>query len=645
MKAKGPVILLILVVASLQNLPAAVKVVEAKKDVNKLVSSIKVAADISLEGTPISAARIDPDLRPSFLLHHDPEIGLAFRTSEQLYIFDPSCASVSKMLPIPNVGWIEHRFPGSGDMLLGHWGGKKWLLSRLEGATGKFLWTTDYEFRSLYGHMVQYGDRMEYFIFHVPISAALSTDGSRLSFAGLVTMNAHTPFLSSAYDIGWGNRILVIDLETGKVLQDDRFDIQRNVDDQRKLFLNFDRNELWTLNIESNEVVARVKLNQGDLLIKKGFAPAIDMRGNADWYYCSDLQAIPTDEGMILISSRLERPLLSGKPQIRVLWLNFDKSGNRQGLISPPPLTTAKFIVRNQGQSSWPIIFIGLENTFHGPTPGNLVILQKDGTLSTAPLPEIKGLDQGPILRFGGLPEGGATDSWHMGVCMDCRFHDGQFMYGLAQGVLYRHAIGETTVTPVFKVPAGSKVESVPDGYGDLAMLKGEKGAMLVRLSDGSQVSEAEALTSAPADLFWALSDANRLASNLPKTGLPATFAKFVKAIFAAHGYGVVEGQFLKAFRIWGRQPSKELGDIALRPALLTDGSAILVGLRLPQNEVVFWVPVLHFEGLANSIFPDGRDFLFEVKYVDERNAFLVVAEKLNGIKVYSITRPPLELN
>jgi hypothetical protein len=227
---------------------------------------------------------------------------------------------------------------------------------------------------------------------------------------------------------------------------------------------------------------------------------------------------------------------------------------------------------------------------------------------------------------------------------MDRRFHDGRFMYGLAKGVLYRWAIGETAVTPVFKVPAGKNYESAPAGYRDLVMLEGEKGAMLVRLSDGSQVSPAEALMSAPPDLFWALSDANRLAADLPKTGLPATFKKFVRARFDAHGFGTVEGQFWRALKIWGHDPHKELGDIALRPALLTDGSAILVGLRLPQNEVIFWVPVLHFEGLTSGV-PDGRDFLFEVKYVDQRNALLVVAETANSFKVYSITRPPLGLN
>ena len=92
--------------------------------------------------------------------------------------------------------------------------------------------------------------------------------------------------------------------------------------------------------------------------------------------------------------------------------------------------------------------------------------------------------------------------------------------------------------------------------------------------------------------------------------------------------------------RIWGSLGGEEnLGDIGLVPALLKGGSSILVGINIPENKVLFYVPLLSIKGLEKNLYPSGYKFPFKVINVNQKESLLIVFETLNRLKVYRIQR------
>jgi hypothetical protein len=54
----------------------------------------------------------------------------------------------------------------------------------------------------------------------------------------------------------------------------------------------------------------------------------------------------------------------------------------------------------------------------------------------------------------------------------------------------------------------------------------------------------------------------------------------------------------------------------------------------------LFWVPILLIKGLKGE---SSEGFPYGLKYLDQKSALLVVAEKLNMFRIYKLSRPPLQ--
>jgi hypothetical protein len=619
------IIFLIFVISCLSfSLLSRVEVVGARNEEIKLSDGIKVIGEITIKESPITLADIITGSLPAFLFCDDSEFGTALGTSRQLYVFDNDSQAISKVLTLKNVNQIVRRFEGTEDLLIIHRNKDKRLISRYNVPSGKLLWSNDFDFVSNYvtvkvysvGYGINKSLKTVRTFYPSPPKYFFDHEKNQLIIAGLVIGDfLSVSFLSEKDPIGWGNRILVMDVATGEVLQNTHFDLQRNVDNNLKLFVSLERKEFQIVDMNNIKSIIAGKFKEGDLLVKKGFAAPIDMRGRRFGGYRSYLYSIMTEKELIITSQYSGKKLFSIN-KANVAWVKFDLNGNRLGPITPAPEFFVGNQVRNQGKNKWPLIFKGRNSMF--------ILMDKEGNLTNAPMPEIKGYPK-----------------W---------FHDDNNIYGWAKRVLYRAAIGENTTVPVYKAPAGRKVkikyDSVPDGNRDIVMLSGPKGALLVRLTDGQPLTMEYALHSAPAGLFWSVADVNRLLGQLPESGLPARFKAYLDVDIDAHEIGCIEKykkDEIEVLRVWGNDPQKEYGDIALVPARLKDGSAVLIGIRLPQNDVLFWVPMMRIKGLSKKKFREGQVFIFDIKYVDQKNAFLILAEKLNSYKIYSISRPAMQ--
>lgn len=575
-----------------------VQVVNAKKDPLKLSPEVVVAGEVVLPGDPLSIADLSKESLPQFVNCQNSPWGIALGTSKAAYIFDSACMAVLRSLPISDVRNIIHLFPEGDDYLVGHSLGGKYFNSRIDMTTGKILWSIDLDFVSGYFHTTANSLPLHKYLgspasgpigfyeYNIPFSVSLH-ENNRILLSGLTlvgTKGALESFLSlsTKETADWGNRVVFLDAATGNILQEERFDLQRNLTGSLKCFISLDRKEFRILDTREGKFTLSGKFEPGDVLAKKGFASPLDLReANREIIMNSDIHPLLTDNELLLISHARVTSAVS-MPKLQASWLKYDLNGNRTGQVTPSPLSSLSFQVRNSGESDWPVVMIGMQNKYMGPGPASLIVVKKDGRISEAPWPKIK-----------------SNIFYYL-------FHDGQYVYIQARKGWFRSVIGEENAIPV----------------------------------PWEEVREA-----APAELIWKFSDDNRGQEGQPKIS-PSIFKKYVSYRVNAHTYGSIDTSKydqIRALRVWGSDQRKELGDIMLVPALLQDNSTILVGLSLPQNEVVFYLPMLHIKGLPQEDYKDGVSFIYGLKYFDDRRALLIVGETLNSYKVYSLTRPAMQ--
>jgi hypothetical protein len=617
---------------------SAVRVVEAKKDLLRLSPEIAAAGEAAVAADAISVADLSSDSLPALIDCPGADWGLALGTAGSLVVFDPSCTSVAQSFPLANVFQLGFRFPGSTDFLAAHVRQGKAMLSRVDLLNGKILWSREndfatrycleeknfFPFRFLLGNPFGVNE-VQMYVYRLLPTVHFDPSGNRLLLEG-VTASGKTRMFSGIFSrkdvLDFRNKILVLDAASGQVVLEEEYDLQRGIGRALKVFISLGHGEFKVVDAETLKTVMSGRFEPGDVLVKKGYTPPFEIR-ERDLVLLSDIDALMTDGGLFLASYDYKRSLTSFKHPhgvIETLWQKFAASGKRLGPIEPLPPTSPSFLVRDQGRGAGPVVMLGIENKFMGPQAAHLVIVKKDGAISEAPLPKVKG----------------ANDF----------FHDGRNFYTLARGTMYRGEIGQEDSQPIWKAPAGSRYDSAPDGCDDWVLLKGYGGAGLFHLSDGRPVGAEEAAKDVPAALYWSMLDTNRIGKKLPENGLPPAFRKYMDADSGGLEFGVPDRNNLKqvrALRVWMDDPRSDLGDILLVPALLKGDNAMLVGIRLPQNEVVFQVPMLYFAGLPQDDFDEGAAFLFGVKKQDPRRALLLVGDKLGTFKVYAITRPPMK--
>lgn len=605
------------------SLPAGVTVLKANKDYAQLSPRVTLVGQIAIgeNGLTLNEAMANQFL-PRFIFSADSPPGWFLSTSKRLVAFDADALKAAVTLPVREVAQVFFRFPGTDDCLISHWIEDKRQISRCHFPSGKIAWSMESDFVPRFKRVVvksltiagNTSTTTTVYYYPFPIRFTHLPEKNHLFLSGLIIRGfAKFRLFSSAAALDWGIRTRLLDAVTGEIVQDTEFDLQRDISDSQKLFVSLARNEFQVMDLSDARVKMMGKFGVNDMLAKKDYAPPIDMRRRVDFAWRSDVHPVLTGNGLILCSHWEKRKAFKVVNSDGI-WLKYDLEGNFKEKISPAPVTFVEKVLRNQGANSWPMVF----RTGRGED--GLALFHQDGTLSTAPVPEIKGYP-------------------------DESFHDDQHLFSLVKNILYRTRIGESTAAPVYTAPKGKKFDSAPFGADGMVVLSGSKSTVLVRLADGNEIDPKKDLSSISAELFWSAADTPRLRGKLPNEGLPSRFKYYQDFDAFIPEQATVElyqKDNIRTLRLWGESKLKDRGDIALVPGLIKGGSAVMVGISLPENRVLFCLPMARLKGLSSKQFPDEPGLIYGVNILDQQNALLVVADDLNTYNVYRITRPAM---
>jgi hypothetical protein len=300
-------------------------------------------------------------------------------------------------------------------------------------------------------------------------------------------------------------------------------------------------------------------------------------------------------------------------------------------------MSSVDLAVRDLGKDNWPLYLPNIIGRKGRRCEVNkFLVLKKDGTFTEVPLPVIEGVKSFKYL---------GPDNW---------FHDGNKIYYLRSQNLYSFKIGEKTGKLLFKnLNKKENWNSMP--YGDnkyVVLTHGyytkKKRAILVRLSDGKIILPSEFSNELGTTLWQPVLDYNHSYEPIPREGLPLTFKDYSNYEFG----GIFSGEIKKCnkvknkpgynmLKIWGSLGgTAKYGDIGIVPAILKDKSVILVGISIPGNKVLFYVPVLRIRGLPVNEYLNGNVFPFNVINLNEKESLLILFENLNSLKIYKIQRP-----
>ncbi|MBN2346963.1 MAG: hypothetical protein JXO51_11300 [Candidatus Aminicenantes bacterium] len=622
MKEKTPIFFIVFSLL-IYSLPAGVTVSKANKDYAQPSPQVTLLGQIAIgeNGLTLDEAMAN-QFFPRFVFSADSPPGWFLSTSKRLVAFDTEALKTAVTLPVREVDQVLYRFPGTDECLVSHWIENKRQISRCHFPSGKITWSMESDFvlrfmRVQVNSLTIAGNTTTtttVYYYPFPIRFTHLAEKNQLFLSGLIVRgSAKFRLFSSASQLDWGIRNRLLDATTGEIVQDTEFDLQKDISDSLKLFVSLARCEFQVMDLSNAGVKMAGKFTVSDMLAKKDFAPPIDMRQREDFAWRSDVHPVLTRNGLILCSHWEQRKAFKVVSSDGI-WLKYDLDGSFKEKISPAPITFIEKALRNQGTNRWPMVF----RTGRGKD--GLAIFYQDGTLSTAPVPEIKGYP-------------------------DESFHDDHHLFTLVKNTLYRTRIGESTADPIYTAPKGKKFNHAPFGANGMVVLSGSKSSVLVRLSDGKEIDPQKDISSLSAELFWSVADTPRLKGKLPEENLPLRFKHYQDFDAFIPEQATVElyqKDNIRALRLWGKSKLKDQGDIVLVPGLIKGGGAIMVGIGLPENRVLFCLPMARLEGLSSKQFPNEPGLIYGVAILDQQNALLVVADDLNTYNVYRITRPTL---
>jgi len=433
--------------------------------------------------------------------------------------------------------------------------------------------------------------------------------------------------------------VLILNGDTGKIIKDREFDyyryLQNNID---CLFIDSKKREFEVINTFIGETRFKGMYNIGDLLGTKKYLVVAKKRLPRYWLYGRELSTILTENTLIISAGHKGDAPGDGMKQSS--WVKFDHNGQRLKKLTPSPNSTLELLIRSLGGETWPAYILHFKKTSKLRRVGveKLLVINKDGTITDTPLPVI-----GEIKRFMFL----STDNW---------FRDGKKIYYLKGGNLFKFIAGEKTGAMIYQKNKKEHWSAMPHGDKKFVMLIEEfypkNESILFNLEDGKVVPSSEFSNKMGSNVWTKVIAYNFCRKLLNKQGLPATFKRYLNIDFGNAGSTHSEtiecnkkknGRELNMLRIWGSLGGEEnLGDIGLVPAVLKGGSSILVGINIPENKVLFYVPLLSIKGLEKNLYPSGYKFPFKVINVNQKESLLIVFETLNRLKVYRIQRPKI---
>ena len=599
---------------------AAVQLVAPVPGQVNLGTLVTATGNLSLPSPTTPQGPSDVNSLPRLLPLSDPVVRLAAIGESATHLFDSVGRVLVGSVVGARIGGIAP-VPGQSDLLLVEASGGHETLVRRERTTGREVWRADLGngFVTEMMRTVSGFQSVTTIVTGTPVVMAWNAANQRVSLLGL-ELAAKQKVLA---DLIYTNRLVSIDWNTGAITSDERFDFDREDGSGRRVLVKVNRDakakstgggSLKVIESSTGNEVMSGQLESGDLPLKYD---EMDARGGSfKWDYR------PLWVGSELWICARQIRFQQGREELHDTWTRFDSQGRRLGRIDPSPRTATDFLVRNVGSTQWPKLFARVNSTVKcgGLACVEAVLsLAEDGSFSSRPLK----------LGDGGWPH-------------QISFHDGDQVYFLHNGGLFRSVPGEQSATLIVPPPSDDKYQRIPLVRGGFALLVGEKTSTVVNYREGSTAPRSGEGAQG-AEHLWSLGEGLiHIKEGPPSAGLPPVFDRYEDGVSrnslgTVWDYACWNCPKLRGMCIWSEN---EAGDVILVPGLLKTGQAILVGVEWPANRVAFWLPIARLKGLVDQEPPGGSPFPYVVFSRDAVEAGLAVLEDTNRITLYAIRRP-----
>ena len=573
------------------------------------------------------------------------KLGFVVLQAERLLLLDGEASRVVAAVSLPGVKRVV-KVPNLDDIFAVQEDGEALkTISRIDANSGKLLWTASLNLAK--------GADLNSMNVRMQVAPDLGFDLKRnqLHILGLELIKE-----KSSAGPKW--RKFSIDLGSGAESGAAIYSYYRGIDKNSFLLLESCPGEFEVVNRDSFDTIVKGMVLAGDILIKPGNTPFLDVRDYDQSQIGlpkSDFFPFLTDRELLFASREIKGKFLSSKLTVeRTLWSRYDLQGNRLGLLAPAPLVAGDVAVGEKSGLRWPLLFpSGLQGNLNDCD--QLVSLDRNGSMTT--------------LTYA-RPGAAKVFNYSSGLG---HYRKGDLVYFCFGDAVYSLNVRENKLLTVYApaIQKGNNLHAsfafLNEGYidaweeypGNLTKAPKLIRDVLVHADSGQEFAPASDDEKLNSIVWKAWYFSNRKQKGLPREDLPPAYDEYYMPDTAAFPNQLVEvypkelgsvsmGGYIRtypeaALRIWGGLgDGDKRGDIAVAPIVMKDKSAILAGIRIPDNRVVFYLPLLRIKGLPDQDYYHGNYFPVMPIRQDADNAWLAVWEKFDSIRVYRIKRPQL---
>jgi hypothetical protein len=544
-----------------------------------------------------------------------------------------------------------YRFEGSNFLLVVNREDTEKKISRFDYGSQTPTWAVPFDIETTFS----WGAGNIYKTLPFPVHCRYVPDKKQIFFAGITYKGKGKNFVIL-------NKILLLDTEKGRVVREHDYHYRRYVDKDLELLVDNDSKIFEVIDFNNGDTTMKVSYSDSELLDEKKdyyfadydwiFPVKSELAGMEALGYIFykpgwEFSALLTEKGLMISTRKLVDKV---KPGVKIShWVMFNPGTGKGEPVNPCPNSGLDMALLNISGEKWPVI-VPQRSYYQGskvPTFNSFWIIDRDGSMKhfTTPAPP----EENTWFYYN--PYHGKK--W-------C--HDGEYLYFLhsdTQGVfkktikerkLFRFKIGGDKAEKIFTYGDKEIASYILSGDNGYMILSGKERNILVQAPQGKEITGtgfAGELGAAAREIMaereyaktWVgVTNAIYLHKHIPKTELPENYRTFIFYNFRTGTKGLkkVDDKLLALTlpTVWGHgEGCRDTRDIGLMPVMLKDKTSILTGIRIQENRVLFYVPILRIPVA-------GDNFYIFVTRLNENEAVLTVLTDLQTIDFYKMMRP-----
>jgi hypothetical protein len=621
------------------NLSGSVKVLQPDKEVVKLSGHITRLGKIEFPGFFDSKRMSSKKLPARIIRLEGDKQAYVLMSKDRVLVFDPMARKVVNILDIPDIEKIIY-LKEIDSYILVHTKESENHLSKIPRTTGKIAWSIPYDYRS---DFYTGGKHMKWLV-TVPASYRLMDNNSKLLLCGITYKKM------GLYE----HRVSTIDLTRGQVINDKTFDYGRYLQEPLVFYMESKSKKYEIIDRNTGNITMQGVLDEKDIpekifryrFVDVGIIPyyarGIDF---TNWEFTPLLI-----KNGLLISTRMYASRFKEGVK-ESYWLKIDPAQNKKEKIVPAPMAGIDMRIKNITGKPWPVIIPNI--TFKGiKIIDKLWMIDEEGTIKEIPLPVMENVENTRCLPA--VYSHNDASNW---------VHDGEYLYYLhskwkgfikkGDGILFKFKIGAADSKTICKSDGKSQLDTIEAFDKNFLLLSGE-GKKLVRIPDGEVIPPEKYSGELDTQLWKDLLTYSPLDKEAVKASMPATYKKLSQ--FGANpgdGKRIIlkmKESNLSFLSMWGFYDRlNNRGDMALKPAIMKDKykvwSSVLVGVKIPDNRVDFYIPILRFFNIEPMI-SGSRDldyYVYRVYQVNDEESRFLVLEDPGTLQFYSVKHPVIK--